>query len=180
MTMLHHADDSLIEGLARVVAVDRDQVWLTAEQPAACGSCATRSACGAGHATPAGTSWRAPRAFGQGQAQTLLALGDTVHVGVDRAALTHATLVAYTLPLLTMLLAAGALQSAGDGVAIAAALAGLMTGVALARRLARRWSDALKPLVLGRATSHIGSACVPDTAGALRRVLIPVVQQGSR
>ncbi|MDD5030028.1 MAG: SoxR reducing system RseC family protein [Rhodoferax sp.] len=173
-------DDNLIEGLARVVAVDGAQVWLVAEQPAACGSCATRSACGASHTTKAAASWRAPRALGQGQTQTLLALGDTVHVGVDRTALTRATLVAYTLPMLAMLLAASASQSAGDGVAIAAALAGLLTGVALARLLARRWRNALQPVVLGRATSHTGSACAPQPLAAPRVVLFPLVQQRSR
>jgi len=178
MNTLHQVDDSLIKGLARVVAVDRDQVWLVAEQPAACGSCATRSACGSGHPTQAAASWRAPRALGQGQA--LLALGDTVHVGVDRTALTRATLVAYTLPMLAMLLAASASQSAGDGLAVFAALAGLLTGVALARLLARRWRHALKPVVLGRATSHTGTACAPNTRATPRTVPIPVVQQRSR
>lgn len=67
---------------------------------------------------PAAASWRAPRSLGQGQA--LLALGITVHVGVDRNALTRASLTAYTLPLVTMLMSASALQEAGNGVTIAA------------------------------------------------------------
>ena len=65
MNTPHPADDSLIEGLARVVAVDRDQVWLVAEQPAACGSCATRSACGGGSPTKSAARWRAPRSLGR-------------------------------------------------------------------------------------------------------------------
>ena len=177
MNIPHTSDDALIEGLARVVAVDRDQVWLVAEQPAACGSCATRSACGGGSTAKAAASWRAPRSLGPGQA--LLALGDTVHIGVDRNALTRASLTAYTLPLLTMLMSASAFQDAGDGVAIAAALAGLLAGVAVARVLARRWRDALEPVVLGRATSSAGSTCAPPATAALRRIAIPVVQQRS-
>ena len=177
MNTLHEPDDSLIEGLARVVAVDGAQVWLVAEQPVACGSCATRSACGGGSTSKAATSWRAPRSLGPGQA--LLALGDTVHIGVDRHALTRASLTAYTLPLVTMLVAAGALQGAGDGVAIAAALTGLLVGVAVARILARRWRDALEPMVLGRAEVGVGSACAPPHTAALRAIAIPVVQQRS-
>jgi len=177
MNTLHESDDSLIEGLARVVAVDRDQVWLVAEQPAACGSCATRSACGGGSSTKAAASWRAPRSLGPGQA--LLALGDTVHVGVDRNALTRASLTAYTLPLVTMLMSASAVQGAGDGVAIGAAVAGLLIGVAAARALARRWGDALEPMVLSRATSSAGSSCAPPPKAALRSIAIPVVQQRS-
>jgi sigma-E factor negative regulatory protein RseC len=176
MNTPHPSDDALIEGLARVVAVDRDQVWLVAEQPAACGSCATRSACGGG-STKAAASWLAPRSLGPGQA--LLALGDTVHIGVDRSALTRASLTAYALPLVTMLLSASAVQDAGDGMAIAAALAGLLAGVAVARILARRWRDALEPVVLGRATSAANSSCGPTPTAALRSIAIPVVQQRS-
>jgi len=175
MNSPHHPDDSLIEGLARVVAVDRDQVWLVAEQPAACGSCATRSACGGSSTKKSAASWRAPRALGQGQA--LLALGDMVHIGVDRSALTRASLTAYTLPLVTMLMSASALQDAGDGLAIVGALVGLLAGVAAAQILARRWRDALKPVVLGRAGT--AASCAPSYTGARRGVAIPVIQRRS-
>ena len=179
MSTLHEPDDSLIEGLARVVAVEPDQVWLVAEQPAACGSCATRSACGGGSSKPA-ASWRAPRSLGAGQAR--LALGDTVRVGVDRSALTRASLAAYTLPLVTMLIAASSMQEAGNAVAIAAAIVGLLVGIATARLLARRWREALVPVVLGRAHTAHGASCghvrhSPDVGG--RGVAIPVIDHRS-
>lgn len=144
-----HAD--LIEGQARVVAVDGAFVWLANLPPAACGSCATRSACGT--PTAAGKAllprhWRAPRTPLAGSAP--LALGDTVRVGVDRGALTRAAWVAYGLPLLAMVAAALAAQGAGDAAAAGAALAGLLLGAAVSRRLVRRWQDALLPVVLGR------------------------------
>jgi len=177
MNTPHAPNDDLIEGLARVVAVDRDQVWLVVEQPAACGNCATRSACGGGSTAKAAASWRAARSLGAGQA--LLSLGDVVHVGVDRNALTRASLTAYTLPLVTMLMAASSLQGAGDGVAIAGALVGLLAGVAAARLLARRWRDALEPVVLGRAASLPGSTCASTATVILHSIAIPVVQQRS-
>lgn len=167
-------DEALIEGLARVVGIDGDRVWLATEAPAACGSCATQSACGSGKAKR-GASWCVPRDLGPGQA--LLALGDQVLVGVDRRALTRASMTAYALPLLTMLVAASALQTAGDTVAVVAALAGLLLGVAAARVLARRWREALVPVVLGRASSASGSSCPSSGAESLRRVAIPVVEQ---
>jgi sigma-E factor negative regulatory protein RseC len=175
MNTPHEPNSALIEGLARVVAVDHDQAWLVTEQPAACGSCATRSACGGGSTTHAASSWSAPRSLGPGQA--LLVIGDTVHIGVDRNALSRASLTAYTLPLVTMLVAAGALQDAGDGVAIAAALAGLLAGVAVARVLARRWRDALEPVLLGRATHSADSACASHHPAGVRPVAIPVIHQ---
>lgn len=165
-----HAD--LIQGLARVVAVDRDQVWLVAEQPGACGSCATRSACGSGRSKPA-ASWRAPRSLGPGQ--PALALGETVHIGVDRSALTRASVTAYVLPLAAMLAAVIGLREAGDAVVMAAALGGLLVGVAAARVVTRRWRGALVPVVLGRAAA--GSACTPAGAGALRSLAVPVIEQ---
>ena len=176
MNTLHEPDDALIEGLARVVAVDRDHVWLAAEQPAACGSCATRSACGSGSAKPS-AGWRVSRAMGSNQAP--LALGDTVRIGVDRRALTRASLTAYALPLVTMLVAACTQQGAGDAMAIAAAFAGLIVGAAAAKVLVRRWREALVPVVLGRAPAATGSSCVPARTGALRAVNIPVIHQGS-
>jgi sigma-E factor negative regulatory protein RseC len=175
MNTPHQPDDSLIEGLARVVGVQGDQVWLATEAPAACGSCATKSACGSG-STKRGASWRVPRSLGPGQT---LALGDRVHVGVDRHALTRASLTAYVLPLVTMLIAASALQEAGDTVAVVAALAGLLAGAAAARILARRWREALVPVVLGRASSTAGSPCASSGAQPLRRVAIPVIERRS-
>lgn len=176
MNMTHNTDDTLIEGLARVVAVDNAQVWLSAEQPASCGSCATRSACGSGAARST-ASWRVPRSLGPGLAP--LTLGDTVRIGVDRSALNRASLSAFALPLGTMLIAAIGMQDAGDGVAIAAALVGLLVGVAMARWLTRRWRDALVPVVLGRAQDSTSTACTPPGSSALRHIAIPVIQRRS-
>lgn len=164
--------DSLIEGLARVVAVDGDMVWLAAEQASACGSCATRSACGSG-ASKHAASWRVARSLGP--YQTPLALGDMVQIGVAREALTRASLTAYAIPLFSMLGAVLLVQDGGDAVAITAALLGLGAGVAAARVLARRWRNALVPLVLGRAAVVSGSSCAPPPAAVRRGIAIPVV-----
>jgi len=176
MSTTYPTDDSLIEGLARVVGVDGDQVWLTAEQPSACSSCGTSSKCGSGTAKR-GASWRVSRSLGEGQSP--LSLGDTVNVGVDRAALTRASLTAYALPLVTMLVAASSLQGAGDGLAVVAALAGLLLGVAVARILARRWRDALVPVVLGRAVATESTSCSPSSTGSQRNLNIPVIHRRS-
>jgi sigma-E factor negative regulatory protein RseC len=176
MNTPHPSDDSLIEGLARVVGVYGDHAWLATEPPSACSSCGTRSKCGSG-STPRVASWRVSRSLGPGQMP--LALGDSVHVGVDRSALSRASLTAYALPLATMLIAASSFQEAGDGVAIAAALAGLSIGVGVARVLARRWRDALVPTVLGRALATEGTSCASSGAPSQRRVAIPVIDHRS-
>ena len=106
-------------------------------------------------------------------------MGDTVRVGVDRSALTRASLTAYALPLVTMLMAAMTMQGASDGMAIAATLAGLLVGVAAARVLVRRWRHALEPVVLGRAGAGAGTSCAPPNTAALRSIAIPVIHQRS-
>ncbi|MFZ2391727.1 hypothetical protein, partial [Rhodoferax sp.] len=84
----------------------------------------------------------------------------------------------------TMLMAASALQGAGDVAAIVAAVAGLLVGVAAARVLARRWRHNLVPVVLGRALPASGASCASTRqaveAGALQRIAIPVIQQRSQ
>lgn len=173
----------VVEGLARVVAVDGHRVWLQAEQPAACGSCSTHAVCSGSHSQPSG-NWQVVQPDGglDGDGRGL-AVGDTVRVGIDRSALAHASLVAYALPLLTMLVAAVTFQDAGNAVAVAAAVVGLLGGAALARVLARRWRDALQPVMLGLASRAGGasraSGCAPAHHLAhhpsARPVPIPVV-----
>jgi sigma-E factor negative regulatory protein RseC len=164
--------DTVIEGQAVVVAVDGDHVWLATLAPAACGSCATQSACGSGGtATTPKSQWRAPRALPAGAAP--LALGDTVRVGVDRSALTRAAWVAYGLPLLAMLAAVLPMQAAGDGAAAAAAVAGLLVGAAVARVLVKRWHAGLQPAVLGRADGH---GCARAAAPAHTPAAVPLSQ----
>jgi sigma-E factor negative regulatory protein RseC len=175
MNARREPDDALIEGLARVVGVDGEQVLLVAEQPAACGSCATRGACGSGTTKPS-AGWRIPRIMGANHAP--LALGDTVRIGVDRHALTRASFAAYALPLGTMLIAASTQQDAGDAMAIAAALAGLIVGAFVAKILVRRWKNALVPVVLGRAI-NTGSSCAPASPGVLHAIDTPVIHQRS-
>jgi positive regulator of sigma E activity len=159
--------EAWIEGQARVVALDEHFVWLRTLPPAACGICATASACGSpsGHGpatATATTHWRAARTPLPGG--SALALGDTVRVGVERGALTRAAWAAYALPLLAMLAAAVAAQGAGDAAAAGAALAGLLGGAVFARRLVRRWQSALVPVLLGRAsTTGCAPAAVPVT-----------------
>lgn len=176
MNTPHQNDDALIEGLARVIGVDGNHVWLKAEQPSACSSCGTRSKCNSG-TTQRAANWRVPRSLGQDQLP--LALGDTVNVGVDRSALTRASLTAYMLPLVTMLIAASTVQGAGDVAGVVAAFMGLLLGVAVARVLTRRWRDALVPVVLGRAVAAEGTSCASSDAGSLRGLNIPVINRRS-
>lgn len=179
-------EPAVVEGVALVVAVDGPRVWLQSEQAASCcGSCATQAVCSGGtHIQPSGRWQVLQTADGTEGDGRWLAVGDRVRVGIDRQALAHTSLVAYALPLLTMLVAAVAFQGAGNAVAVAAAVAGLSGGIALARVLARRWREALQPVVLGVASrageAAPATACTPAAPPPFARpVPIPVVSVAS-
>jgi sigma-E factor negative regulatory protein RseC len=107
-------------------------------------------------------------------------LGDTVRIGVDRNALTRASLTAYAVPLATMLVAVVVTRDAGDAVAVAASMAGLLVGVAVAKVWVRRWKDALAPVVLGRAPVTTGSSCGSPSTGLSRGISVPVIHSRSQ
>ncbi|HYG89159.1 MAG TPA: SoxR reducing system RseC family protein [Azospirillum sp.] len=126
----------LSEGLARVVAIDGNRVWLEPETVSGCGGCASAMICG----TKSGNSRRlAAKRFAIPDEHGLR-VGERVVVGVEDGALVRAAATAYALPLL--LLFAGGLTAkwsgGGDGPAALAALSGLLLGFVLAHLLARR------------------------------------------
>lgn len=158
---VHHtaaaADDGLLEGQARVVALDGPRAWLAAVAPAVCGSCATRLTCGsAALAAKPASRWVVPATLPDG---TPLQLGEVLRVGVARQVLAPAAVAAYLLPLGTALAAALAAQGAGDAGAATAAAVGLLAGALAARRLLRRWQAALQPVVIGHASSSSAGGC---------------------
>ena len=151
-------DESLVEGVARVVAVEADLVWLEPEQGTSCGGCSS-SGC---HAKGLGTvaSRLSARRFAL-QGHPELRVGDQVLLGVRGDALLKAAGVAYALPLVVKLAAAGLAQGlAGlDGLTLAASVIGLLVGLALARAWAARLlaRGLTRPRFLRRLAS--GQAC---------------------
>ena len=130
-------DGDLIEGVARVVATDRDTIWLEPEQENSCGGCLSASACG----VKSGGSSRRLKARRFPMVNSFDGrVGDRVVVGISERALVRASATAYVIPLLLMLGAAVAVQLAtgSDGAAALAAFAGLAGGLALARIRAGR------------------------------------------
>jgi sigma-E factor negative regulatory protein RseC len=129
---LSDLDPGLIEGSARVVAVEDGVAWLEPEQSGGCGGCAS-SACGAkGLGTLANrlAARRFPIADHPG-----LRVGERVVVGVRGNALLKAAGMAYAIPLATLFAAGGFAQwtAGNDAVTFAASLVGLALGMGLAR-----------------------------------------------
>lgn len=147
--------DPVAEGFARVVAVADGVAWLEPESPPACGGCAAKAGCGTTYLRP-----RESRRFALAD-DFAARPGELVVVGMRQSSLTRATMVAYMIPVVALIGAAiiAALLGAGDGGTAAAALMGLVGGIALARVAAARLSamGELSPVFLRRAGESAGS-----------------------
>lgn len=159
---------NLVEGIARVVAVDGRVVWLEPEQTTSCGGCASSGLCGAsGIGTTA--SRLAMRRFPLTNEPGLV-MGERVVVGVDERALLKASGTAYALPLVVMLGAGLVAQSLAESDAITMVTMVIALGVGLVgARWGARWLGArgqLAPRFIRRAGA--GESCHTElTKGAL-------------
>lgn len=129
-TLPDAADRDLIEGFARVVAVEGAVAWLEPEQTTACGSCHSAAVCGA----KPGSARLVARRFTLPNDHDFQ-VGERIVVGVAEESVRNAALTAYGIPLLLMLSAGVTAQKLGGGDlgAAAATIAGLAVGILLVR-----------------------------------------------
>lgn len=123
----------LVEGIAQVVALDGNTAWLVPEQGTSCGGCASGSACGAkGIGTTA--SRLELRRF-QLVNDAGFRVGERVVVGIRENALLSASITAYVIPLVALLIAGVLAQwvAGSDIVTMASMLAGFVLGLWLSR-----------------------------------------------
>lgn len=118
----------MIEENARVVSVEAGFAWVETARRSSCSGCAASSGCG--------TSVVA-KLFGEGTNRFRVSdglgveVGDQVVIGIADSALTRASLLAYMLPLLVLMLTAFAAQTAGaaDGIVALVGILGLALGL---------------------------------------------------
>lgn len=128
----------MITESGRVVARDRDHVWVRSIRQSACDSCQVRHGCGQ----------KALAALSAGRANQVrvgnhldAAVGDTVVLEIAEATLLRASLLVYALPLALMLagvVGAARLVPGSEAAAMAMATLGLVLGFVLAARGSRR------------------------------------------
>lgn len=144
------AERDLIEGVARVVALEGGMAWLEPEQTTACGHCAGKAVCGV---TP-GSPRLVARRFALANDHDLR-VGERIIVGVAEQSVRRAALTAYGIPLLLMLASGVTAQKLGGGdlAAALATLAGLAVGILVVRLKSRTLSQRgeLTPQYLRRA-----------------------------
>ncbi|HLO79236.1 MAG TPA: SoxR reducing system RseC family protein [Magnetospirillum sp.] len=147
------SDRELIEGVARVVAVEGGVAWLEPEQTTACGGCHASATCGA----KPGSARLVARRFAMANDHDFQ-VGERIVVGVAEDTLRRASLTAYGLPLAFMLVAGVTAQKLGGGDlgAAAATLSGLAVGLGVVRFKSLRQTKRgeLAPHYLRRASGH--------------------------
>jgi sigma-E factor negative regulatory protein RseC len=150
-----------VEGIARVVRVTDDLLWLEPEQTTSCGHCASSASCGIDAREAAGigtvTSRLQERRFVVDNPGAGYREGDRLVVGVSEGSLLSASLTAYGLPLIFALTVGAITQGLyGEDLTTMLGMAGgLLLGLVAARfnalRLAARGD--LSPRILRRARS---------------------------
>ncbi len=150
----------MIEETATVMRAEGGLAWvLPRPRGSACGHCSARAGCG---------SATFGDLFGLGPVVALIEVenrlcarsGEQVVIGIPDAVLIRASLLAYLLPLLAMLVAVALASSAGcaEGAQAVAGLAGLGAGFSLTRKLTRGARARYRPGVLRRASPFISIA----------------------
>jgi sigma-E factor negative regulatory protein RseC len=154
----------MIEETARVVSVDREFALVETEQRASCGSCQSQSSCGT--SLLAGLFKRR-----HNQLKVLNPVyakpGEQVIIGLQEQALLKISVLAYLLPLLTMILGATLTQglagylilSTGELPQVVGGLLGLIGGLYTLKTLAqkRRHDPGYQAVIL----RHADSVSVP-------------------
>lgn len=132
------ADRDMIEGVARVIAVEGGVAWLEPEQTTACGSCHASATCGA----KPGSSRLVARRFTLANDHDFR-VGERIIIAVREDTVRRAALTAYGIPLLLMLVSGVTVQKLGGGDlgAALATLAGLAAGVGVVWLRSRRLSQ---------------------------------------
>jgi sigma-E factor negative regulatory protein RseC len=144
----------MMEQDATVLAAEGDFAQVQIARTLACGGCAEQVACG----TAAVGKWLSRRRLEVRVHNPIGALpGDRVVIGISEGALTQASVAAYLLPVLGLLVGAGTAQAllgsaAGEAAAIVGGAAGLAAGLAWLAGFAkrRRKDSAFRAVVLRR------------------------------
>lgn len=148
----------MLEARGRIVAIEDGMAWVESPRQSACGSCVSKGHCGTGLLGDALTGARVSRIAVR---NTLDAqVGDEVVLGLPEDGVVRASLLLYGLPLAGLVVGMGLAQSAGDGWALLAGLAGLGAGLLLLRPLGRRAARlTTEPLLLARLDGPLVVRC---------------------
>ena len=128
-----------------VVAVEEDGLWVETMKQSACEKCSAKAGCGQRLLNSSGgTKMSKIKAYfsssgvshsASDTTSKIWVAGDRVEIGIEEQALVTATLLAYMVPLLMMVVVAylASLVSSADSVTVTGAVIGLLAGGAYSR-----------------------------------------------
>ena len=159
----------MIEEDARVVSVEDGFASVETARGSSCSSCAAESGCGTSVvAKLLGERTSRLRVFDRIGVE----VGDRVVIGIADSVLTRASVLAYLLPLLALMLTVFAAQAAGaeDAVVALVGILGLALGLLAAGRLTEGASarERYRPVLLHRLDPHGIRVPGPRTMGPAR------------
>lgn len=124
----------------RVVSVRGDSLWVETVQRSTCGSCEAEAGCGQGLMARFFLGSRFLPVFLEGRDPARYQPGDAVTIGIPEGVIVLTSLLAYMLPLVTLVVGASLGHwIAGELLSVAGALLGLAAGFATARWVSRRY-----------------------------------------
>ena len=131
---MSNAQDSMIEQVAHVHAIDQTTVWLDTIRLSTCNSCSMKSGCGQRLMNQA-TDCKRSRIELPLPQDMALKVGDEVVLGIPQKAFIKASLLTFAMPLMIMLAFASLAQwgALSEPAAVVAALLGLGLGLLLLR-----------------------------------------------
>ena len=131
---MSNAQDSMIEQVAHVHAIDQTTVWLDTIRLSTCNSCSMKSGCGQRLMNQA-TDCKRSRIELPLPQDMALNVGDEVVLGIPHKAFIKASLLTFAMPLMIMLAFASLAQwgALSEPAAVVAALLGLGLGLLLLR-----------------------------------------------
>lgn len=135
-----------------VVALDPDAIWIETIRKSTCEACSAQKGCGQQLMSSISGRMARIRVLTQYAPQSQYRIGEQVTVGIPDNAVVLGSLLVYSVPLLTMILAAIAAGKLwpGDLVAAISGLAGLVLGGVVVRLLSwrQRNNPDLQPVLL--------------------------------
>ena len=149
---LMNKESGMIKESGRVVAVERDSLWVETVQQSSCNSCAAKSGCGQGLMAKWGLQSSHIRVLLAGRGNDAYPIGSRVEFGVPEAVVVNGSLLVYLLPLLGLVIGAGLgeLWSATESASLWSGLLGFVLAGTVVRWHAykTRNDPRLQPVVI--------------------------------
>lgn len=153
----------MIEETGRVVAVEKNTLWVETIRKAACDSCASQKGCGHSVLAKLGDGKNHVRVLNPSPDNYPFAVGDDVVIGVPEDVVVVGSMIAYLLPLICLLVfsVAGQLLWGSDGYTILFGMLGLILGFVFVRWhfLARRDDARFQPSIIRPANDTSFGVC---------------------